>query len=111
MFGSHLHKIDPGIVHHMLGFNDLAWMVFFRYPNTFGSPVDAPRNAIIRALKEFITLPEAHRSEQSWAIKTVLIAQSIVGIDLQSKASVLLMIYWAYVVLFHWSWPAKAYGL
>lgn len=95
MFGSHLHQIEPDVIHHMLGFNDLAWMVFFRYPDTFGSPVDGPRNALLKALKIFITLPEAQRSEQSWAVKTVLAAQDIVGIDLQSKASVMLMIYWA----------------
>ena len=97
MFGSHLQQIEPNIIHHMLKFNDFAWMVFFRYPNTFGSPVDPPRQAILGALKKFITLPEGQRSEQSWAVKTVLAAQDIVGIDLHSKASVMLMIYWASV--------------
>lgn len=58
MFGNHPHDIEPNVVRHMLGFNDFAWMVFFRYPNTFGSPVDAPRSALLKALKQFITLPE-----------------------------------------------------
>ncbi|KAL9012109.1 MAG: hypothetical protein Q9173_003108 [Seirophora scorigena] len=95
MFGSHLHAIEPDIVNHMLGFNDFAWMVFFQYPDYFGSPVSAPRKRITEALKVFISLPEEQRSEQAWSIKTVLTAQDIVGIDLKSKASVLLMIYWA----------------
>ena len=95
MFGSHLQQIEPNVVDYMLQFNDLAWMVFFRYPNTFGSPIDAPRNALIHAIKQFINLPKDERAEQSWAIDTVLAAQRIVGIDLQSQASVILMIYWA----------------
>lgn len=95
MFGGHLHKIEPDIIQHMLGFNDFAWMVFFRYPDMFGSPVSAPRAKIIEALKVFINLPEKERSEQAWSIKTILAAQKIVGIDLQSRASIILMIYWA----------------
>ncbi|KAL8837433.1 MAG: hypothetical protein Q9170_002517 [Blastenia crenularia] len=95
MFGSHLHAIEPDIVEHMLGFNDFAWMVFFQYPDIFGSPVTAPRKKLTEVLRTFISLREEQRSEQAWSIKTVLRAQEIVGIDLQSKASVLLMIYWA----------------
>ncbi|KAL8935732.1 MAG: hypothetical protein Q9216_005285 [Gyalolechia sp. 2 TL-2023] len=95
MFGSHLHAIEPNIIEHMLGFNDFAWMVFFQYPDVFGSPVSAPRKKLTEVLRTFISLPEEQRSEQAWSIKTVLRAQEIVGIDLQSKASVLLMIYWA----------------
>ena len=67
-------------------------MVFFRYPDTFGSPVDAPRSAIMRALRQLITLPEEQRAEQFWTVKKILAAQDIVGIDLQSKSSVMSMI-------------------
>lgn len=95
MFGSHLHQIEPDIVQHMLKFNQFVWMIFFRYPEALGSPASAPRKKIIDALKIFISLPEEERSEQAWAIKTVLAAQEIVGIDLQSRASVILLIYWA----------------
>ena len=95
VFGSHLHQIEPDVVQHMLQFNQFVWMIFFRYPNTFGSPVLGPQQKLIEALETFIKLPEDLRSEQSWSIKTILTAQEIVGIDLRSRASVLLLIYWA----------------
>ncbi|KAL9603436.1 MAG: hypothetical protein Q9219_001123 [cf. Caloplaca sp. 3 TL-2023] len=100
MFGSYLYAIEPNIVEHMLGFNDFAWMVFFQYPDIFGSPVTAPRKKLTEVLRTFINLPKEPRSEQAWSIKTILRAQEIFGIDLQSKASVLLMIYWAWVSLY-----------
>ncbi|KAK8026494.1 cytochrome P450 [Apiospora marii] len=95
MFGGHLHDIEPDIVNHMLGFNDNAWMVFFRYPDFFGLPVTGPRNKIMSALRTFVQLPEDERSEQSWAVQNIIAAQNIVGIDLQAQASVLLLILWA----------------
>lgn len=95
IFGRHLNDIEPRIVQHMLGFNDNAWMVFFRYPDFFGLPVTEPRKKIMDALRTFIQLPEEQRSEQSWAVKNIIAAQEIIGIDLEARASVLLMIYWA----------------
>ena len=95
MFGSHLHAILPNVVDQMLQFNDNAWMVFFRYPDTFGSPVSAPRKALTKALEEFCRLPQHQRREQAWSIKTITRAQEIVGIDVHSRASIMLMIYWA----------------
>ncbi|KAI8944156.1 cytochrome P450 [Xylaria longipes] len=95
MFGQHLHDIEPDIVEHMLGFNDNAWMVFFRYPDFFGLPVTEPRRKMMNALKRFIQLPESQRSNQAWSIKNIIAAQEIVGFDLEAKASVILMIFWA----------------
>ena len=95
MFGPHLHEIEPNIVEYMMNFNDYAWMVFFRYPDFFGLPVTEPRRKIIDALKKFIKLPEEQRPHQSWAIRNIIIAQDIVGIDLEAQASVILLIYWA----------------
>ena len=95
MFGSHLHAIEPDIVRHMLEFNEFVWMIFFRYPDFLGSPAAAPRWKITKVLETFISLPEEQRSEQAWSIETILAAQEIVGIDLRTRASIILMIYWA----------------
>ncbi|KAI8634023.1 cytochrome P450 [Xylariaceae sp. FL1651] len=95
MFGHHLHDITPRIVEHMLDFNDHAWMVFFRYPNLFGLPITRPRREIMDALKAFIQLPESQRLSQARSIKQIIAAQEIVGIDLEARASVILMIFWA----------------
>lgn len=95
MFGGHLHDIEPRIVDYMLGFNDYAWMVFFRFPDVFGRYVTEPRRKIMDALRTFIKLPDDQRSEQSWSIKSIISAQEIVGIDMEARASVILMIFWA----------------
>lgn len=95
MFGKHLHEIEPDIVRHMMEFNDHVWMIFFRYPQSFCSAVSGPREKMMKALEAFISLPEEERPEQAWSIKKILTAQNIVGIDLQSKASIILMILWA----------------
>ncbi|KAI9718837.1 MAG: hypothetical protein M1828_006526 [Chrysothrix sp. TS-e1954] len=90
MFGGHLHQIEPNIVQYMQDFNDVAWMVFFRYPDTFGSPVTLPRTKIIKALETFLELSDEEKPEQAWSIKTITAAQKIVGIDLRSRASIML---------------------
>ncbi|KAF2464462.1 cytochrome P450 [Lindgomyces ingoldianus] len=95
MFGSHLHRINPTVVENMMNFNDHAWMVFFRYPEIFGSPVTEPRRQLMDTLKTFINLPAHARTEQAWSIDTILKWQEIMGVDLHSRASIILMIYWA----------------
>ncbi|KAH9905725.1 cytochrome P450 [Xylariomycetidae sp. FL2044] len=96
MFGSHLHELEPDIVDCMLRFNDYAWMVFFQYPDLLGGlPVTEPRRKIIEVMKKFIQLPKEKRHEQSWSIENIIEAQEIVGIDLEARASVILLIFWA----------------
>jgi len=96
MFGGHLHQLEPKIVEYMLRYNDNAWMVFFQYPDFFGtSPISEPRRVLTEVLENFIQIPEAQRNEQAWSIKTITAWQEVMGIDLRARASVLLMIYWA----------------
>lgn len=95
LFGTHLHKLDANIVDHMLNFGDHAWQVVFRLPTFLNLDVSAPRKKLMEALRVFVQLPEAERSEQAWAIKSVLDASDSFDIDFESRASVLLLMYWA----------------
>ncbi|KAF2445325.1 cytochrome P450 [Karstenula rhodostoma CBS 690.94] len=96
LFGGHLHQLEPKIVDYMLRYNDNAWMVFFQYPDLFGtSPITEPRRMLTKVLEEFLQLPDEERNEQAWSIKTITAWQEVMGIDLRARASVLLMIYWA----------------
>ncbi|KAI5861435.1 cytochrome P450 [Durotheca rogersii] len=97
MFGPHLHELDPSVVDHMLSFNEHVWMVVFRYPNVFGLPVDGPRRKLMAVMRGFVQLPPERRGETSWAIASVLAGMETVGMDVESKASMVLMIYWAAV--------------
>jgi cholesterol 7alpha-monooxygenase len=95
LFGSHLHNLDPDIVENMLSFGDHAWQVIFRLPTFLNLDVTAPRKKLMDALRVFVQLPESQRSEQAWAIKNVLDASDSFDIDFESRASVLLLMYWA----------------
>lgn len=95
LFGSHLHNLDPDIVENMLSFGDHAWQVIFRLPAFLNLDVTAPRKKLMDALRVFVQLPESERSEQAWAIKNVLDASDSFDIDFESRASVLLLMYWA----------------
>ncbi|KAF7908167.1 uncharacterized protein EAF01_003922 [Botrytis porri] len=95
MFDKALHKLNPDIVQHMLDFNDSAWMVFFGLPEIFSAKVAKARKTMQKTMAEFARLPEREREGQAWGIGTILKAQEIVGIDIESRACMLLLIYWA----------------
>ncbi|CAI6091935.1 unnamed protein product [Clonostachys chloroleuca] len=95
LFGSHLHDINHCVVNHMLGFNDYAWQVFFRLPRFLGLGVSEPQRHLMDTLRQFVQLPQEKRAHATWAIQTVLQSSEHVGIDLESRTSVLLMMFWA----------------
>ncbi|PQE02868.1 cytochrome P450 protein [Rutstroemia sp. NJR-2017a BBW] len=95
MFGHTLHRLNPDIVQNMLDFNDQAWMVFFGLPEMFSSKVAKARRTMTETMKQFANLPEIERVGQAWGIQQVLKAQETVGIDIDSRACMLLLIFWA----------------
>ena len=95
LFGRHLHDIDSNITQHMMEFNDNIWMMIFDYPEFLSSKCIVPRSKVKKALQTFIQMPNEKRQEQTWSVDTILQAQEIVGTDLESRSSVLLMMLWA----------------
>ncbi len=95
MFGDVLHGLNPDIAQNMLDFNDHAWMVFFGLPEIFSFAVAIARRKMTDTMKRFVKLPEEERIGQAWGIKQILAGQEIVGIDVESRACMLLLIYWA----------------
>lgn len=94
-FGRMIGQLDPKVIPKMLTFNENAWMLFYGLPSMFSSAVSTPKRALIETFGKFASLPESQRSDQSWSVQQVLIAQEIVGIDHKSKACMLIMILWA----------------
>ncbi|CAD6574398.1 MAG: hypothetical protein ASARMPRED_006688 [Alectoria sarmentosa] len=80
---------------NMLDFNDRAWMVFFGLPSIFSSEVTQARRKMTSTMTTFADLSETEREGQAWGIRQVLQAQETVGIDKESRACMLLLIYWA----------------
>jgi hypothetical protein len=95
MFGDVLHHLCPNIAENMLQFNDRAWMVFFGLPEFLSPAVANARRTMTETMKAFVALPEQERAGQAWGIGQILKAQEIVGIDIESRACMLLLIYWA----------------
>lgn len=96
-FGTMIGQIDANFIQNMLAFNENAWMLFYGLPPMFSSAVSTPQRALRETLRKFASLPERVRKDQSWGVQQILIAQEIVGIDLESRACMLLMILWARV--------------
>ena len=94
-FGTMIDQIDPKFIQNMLIFNEKAWMSFFRVPSMFSLAMSNPKRALIETFQKFASLPETLRHDQSWSVRQILIAQEIVGIDLKSRACMLLVILWA----------------
>lgn len=95
MFGAQLHGIEPDIVNIICEFNEHVWMVIFGYSPPWHSPVKKPQKKLMQVLERMIRLPDEKRGDECWAIRTVLQAMDIVDIDLESRAAMVLLTYWA----------------
>ena len=94
-FGRELRQIDPDLVEKMVVFNKHSWMLFYGLPTYFAEAVKVPQRSLMKTFEAFTKLPEHERQSQSWGVQQILIAQENVGVDLQSRAAILLMILWA----------------
>lgn len=94
-FGKTVMEIDKSIIQKILAFTENAWMLFYGLPSYFASAVLTPQSAAIATFQQFAELPESLRGDQSWSVQQVLVAQECVGIDMRSRACMLLMILWA----------------
>ncbi|ROV91189.1 hypothetical protein VMCG_09334 [Cytospora schulzeri] len=98
MFGPHLHEIDHNVVEYILGFNDNAWQVVTRYPDLFGrSAVSRPRKKMMAIIRQFVERPLAENSLANSFVRNLLIAMENTGLDMHSRAAMLLMVFWATV--------------
>lgn len=95
LFGQHLHEIEPNIVDLMTEFNENAWMVVFGYPKILSGAVLGVKQKIMAALAKFIKLPKEKRTQEAWVVKNILAAMDLVDIDIESRAAMLLMSFWA----------------
>ena len=94
-FGTMIGQIDANFIPTMLVFNQNAWMLFYGLPRIFSTAVSTPQRALKETFQKFANLPESVRHDQSWGVQQLLIAQELVGIDLESRACILLLILWA----------------
>lgn len=94
-FGEKIKELDPTFIQTMLAFNENAWMLFYGLPHLFASKVLTPQRKLRETFEKFASLPESARADQSWGVQQLLVAQEAMGVDLESKACMLLLILWA----------------
>ncbi len=94
-FGKTIMESDKSIIPNLLAFNENAWMLFYGLPSFFASAALTPQSAVLATFQQFANLPESRRMDQSWSVQQILVAQECLGIDLRSKACMLLMVLWA----------------
>ena len=94
-FGKTIMESDRNIIPNQLAFTENAWMLFYGLPSYFASAVLTPQSAVLATFQQFANLPESLRKDQSWSVQQMLVAQECLGIDLRSKACMLVMVLWA----------------
>ncbi|KAL8725328.1 MAG: hypothetical protein Q9166_007434 [cf. Caloplaca sp. 2 TL-2023] len=95
LFGEHIRCLEPNIVQCLLEFNDDAWMLVFKYPQSANSKLNVARNKILKGFEKYLDSPENVRLGKSWLIDEVMKMLSSVDINNDDRAAMLLMIYWA----------------
>lgn len=94
-FGDRIYEVESELVQNLLDFNDDAWMLIFKYPQSSASKLSKARQKILRAFVAYMQSPEEMRSERAWMIERVMEDQKVVDMGDQDRAALLLMIYWA----------------
>ncbi|KJZ73983.1 hypothetical protein HIM_06651 [Hirsutella minnesotensis 3608] len=95
LFGHHLHEIHPKVVADIAEFNDHAWMVVYQLPHLFRRAATRPGRRLKDAIIEFIRQHDHDDTTASWVIQRALAAYDLFDIDMESRASMTLMSFWA----------------
>ena len=92
MFGRHLMDINDKVAELMLEFDEHVWMILVRYPSFIGTPaMEQSHTELMAMMRQFVSLAEEERSGASWAITSVLEGMEIIGMDMESRAAMVLM--------------------
>ncbi|KAK4209840.1 cytochrome P450 [Rhypophila decipiens] len=94
IFGPHLHDIDPKVAEHMAQFNDSVWMILFNYPDLLQLPVTQAKDKLVAALSTFIQTPDHNKGSEAGIIKETLGVMEAAGLDVGSRATMILLSYW-----------------
>ncbi|KAJ4419067.1 hypothetical protein N0V82_005190 [Gnomoniopsis sp. IMI 355080] len=99
LFGTHLHDIDHRVVEHMLDFNDNVWQLVMRYPDFpfYPSAVSAPLEKLLAIMRKFVAVPARNYSQINLLIRHTLIGMENTALDIDSRARMMLMMFWASV--------------
>ncbi|KAH8649753.1 cytochrome P450 [Tricladium varicosporioides] len=97
LFGTCLTKVEPSLIKYVEEFNDDAWMLVHRYPKRFAGKAYANRKRILDAFNKYRQLSQEERTAggESWAVKSLITEQNILGMSNESNSAFLMLIHWA----------------
>ena len=95
LFGERIYRFEPGMVQHLLEFNEDAWMLVFQVPQSANSKLSIARNKIWSGFQAYIQNPQGPDDGRAWLVDTALARYKHLQIDDGDRAGLLLMIYWA----------------
>lgn len=95
LFGEHMRHLEPNIVQYLVDFNDDAWMLVFKYPQSANSKLKVARNKILNGFVRYLDSPENLQLGKSWLMDEVMKMLGNVDIHSEDRAAMFLMIYWA----------------
>ncbi|OJZ85868.1 hypothetical protein ASPFODRAFT_189631 [Aspergillus luchuensis CBS 106.47] len=93
-FGPELAKVDPSLPKTFIVFDELSWQVLYQYPDFLAGEMKAARDAIQRALKKYIQMPQEDRHGDAWFTKAMENEMRALGISEDDIATMLVTIYW-----------------
>ncbi|GFF33514.1 25-hydroxycholesterol 7-alpha-hydroxylase [Aspergillus udagawae] len=93
-FGPSMDGIDPKLPQTFIIFDELSWQVLYQYPDFLAGEMKSARNAIQRALKTYIQLPQETRQGDAWFTKAMENEMRALGISEDDIATMLVTIYW-----------------
>lgn len=65
LFGDRIYEMESDLIQSLLDFNDDAWMLVFKYPQSSGSKLNKARDKIIKGLSKYVQAPEELRFGQA----------------------------------------------
>lgn len=101
MFGKIIYQIEPNIVEHSRYFADNVWKILFHYPECLSSRLSNSTGRLRQAFISYAKVPEDQRGDAMWFIRCIMISQERAGIAEDDRASLILLLYWAYVMSFY----------
>ena len=95
LFGKGIYDVEPNIVQYIIDFNQDAWMLVFKYPQSPGSRLNRARDMILNAFVAYMQSPPEVGSGRAWIIDTVMKQYERLDVRDEDRAALTLMIYWA----------------
>ncbi len=98
IFDDIIYEIEPRLTQMVIDFTEEAWkMLMFPYPKFAAQRLYNRREVIYKTLIKYIKYPPERKTGESWVMRKILEEQRMADVGDDDTASVVFMLFWAYV--------------